>query len=209
MWSQPPGEWTGACGDLGGVALFVPVAPSLPIPKGKLYLQGTRPWKLPPGAVKSQDLGPDGCWRGPALLICGPSALFSAISSPSGSFFHVKQALEMLLPRSRVGSASQLPPTLPLVLGEPLCDSGAPLIGVRACVLPNPGIRDAHCPGCRVTCAFHCHKPSVPLNLLPPSHPCPWCCFWPSPLFPLPSLGSLREAGVSAVSSRAVSAREA
>lgn len=165
-----------------------PFPAAIPIPKGKLYLQGARPWELPPGAVKSQDLGPDGCWRGPALLICGPSTLFSAISSPSGSFFRVKQALETLLPRSRVGSASQLPPTLPLVLGEPLCDSGSPLIGVRACVLPNPGTRDAHCPGCRVTWAIHCHKPSVPLNLCPP--PCTWCCFQPTPLFPPPSLGS-------------------
>lgn len=187
-----------------------PFPAAIPIPKGKLYLQGARPWELPPGAVKSQDLGPDGCWRGPALLICGPSTLFSAISSPSGSFFRVKQALETLLPRSRVGSASQLPPTLPLVLGEPLCDSGSPLIGVRACVLPNPGTRDAHCPGCRVTWAIHCHKPSVPLNLLsPPLH---LVLLSAHPSLSSPFLGICRDPkiwGRGAVSSRAVSAREA
>lgn len=101
-----------------------------------------------------------------APLAYGPSALFSAISSPSGRSFHVKQALEMV----PIGSASSLPPTLPLVMGATLRPSGHPLTGVSACVLPKPGTGDANCPGyCRIkSCVLR-----LPLGLLfgPPFPP--------------------------------------
>ena len=94
---------------------------------GKAGSPEARPGELPPGTAKSQELGPDGCWTTVALLACGPSALFSTISFPSGSFFHVKQALEMV----PIGSASRLPPTLPLVMGAPL---GTPNWGQCMCL---------------------------------------------------------------------------
>lgn len=122
--------------------------------------------ELPPGTVKSWELGPDGCWWMLAPLAYGPSALFSAISSPSGRFFHVKQALEMV----PIGSASSLPPTLPLVMGATLRPSGHPLTGISACVLPKPGTGDANCPG---YCRIKSRVLRLPLGLLfgPPFPP--------------------------------------
>lgn len=157
---DPWGTW--GCGPVCPYCLLrthnpCPCCRSLPI--GKAGSSEARLGKLPPGTVKSWELRPDGCWWMLAPLVHGPSVLFFAISSSPGSFFHVKQALEMV----PIGSAFRLPPTLPLVMGATLRPSGHPLIGVSACVLPKPGTGDANCPS-------YCHikscVPRLPLGLL-------------------------------------------